>query len=267
LKKFALSLTLKQGTKYVTKPRQALKIDFEGTDATTAGHLYIDGEEMGDIVNLVAPLHRKETNLLGPLCLGNLFYVVPEETEFEWKGPTGTKCRVEGTMAVWEPGESMPIDWAARKPVQRRHHLTYLEKTYSHGTDVKLVKDAEVVVLALTPLTPEEYRFKHPLMVSVANYTPAEGDLALRFRKTGAELEELLKEPAVGGVDVLYAPRPPKDDVEMDPFTLERSPITVLGDQTLEVRVRNIKGADISPAAGTALTFTVTAIVEYLRKE
>jgi len=43
LKKFALSMTLKEGVKYVTKPRQALRIDAVGTDATAAGNLYIDG--------------------------------------------------------------------------------------------------------------------------------------------------------------------------------------------------------------------------------
>jgi len=267
LKKFALDLTLKQGVEYQTGPLQALKIDAVGTDATDKGHLWVERKELGDIVDTVAPLHKTETNLLGPLCLGELFYVVGPESKFRWEGPTGTKCRIVGQMAMLEVGEAIPVDWAARLAVQHRHYLTFVEGEYSHGVDVALVADAEVLVLAVTPLTIETYRFKHPLMASVANYTPSEGDLALRFRLVGEELEALLKEPAVGGIDVLYAPRPPADATQMVPFSMERCPVEVLGDRTIEFRVRNISGAAISPAAGTSLTFTVTAICEFERGE
>jgi len=49
------------------------------------------------------------------------------------------------------------------------------------------------------------------------------------------------------------------------PFSLCDFPVEVLGDHTLSIRVRNTKGADISPATGTSLDFTATAICAFKR--
>jgi len=265
MKEFPFDLTFIQGKEYETPARIGLVIDKLGTDAAKACHLKIDNKELGDLITIVAPLHKTESNLLGPLKLSPLFYVVPPETKLIVEGPSGAKMRAIGRYIILEPGEAFPEDLLARFREQPDHYLTYVEGTYSHGTDVALAADAEVEVISLTPKTIETYLFNNVLMAAVANYTPSEGDLAIRFRLDGAELDKLLDVTKIAGIDLLAARRPPADTTEILPFTLEALPIEVLGDHTISIRVRNIKGTSISPAVGTSLEFTITAIVEYKR--
>jgi len=266
VKAFSLDLILKQGSIYTTKPRVALVIKKEGTNATAAGRLKIDNKLMGDIFATIAPLHVTSSNLMGPLGLGPLYYVVPPDTDIEWDGPSGTKCRIIGELLKLAPGEALASALLARFMAQVDHYLTYAQGTYSHGTDTDLAANAEVEVLSLTPKTIEKYVFAHPVMHDVANYTESEGDLGVRFYLDNAPLDDLTETTVTGGIDVLSMPRPPADATEEVPFSLKGTPIEVLGDHTLSVRVRNVKGAAISPAAGTSLTFTITAIYEFQRK-
>jgi len=263
--KFRLDTILIEGKDYQTPERVALVIRKKGTNGATDTQLVIDNKPTGVIKELVAPLHVRETNKLGPLQLGALIDVVPPETSIKVEGPSGAKVRCIGELLMLAPGEAMPGDLMTRFEAQTNHYLRFVEGTYSHGTDVKLVVDAEVEVLSLTPKTIEEYLFAHPVMASVANYTPAEGDLAVRFYVDNVPLDAILEKTKVGPADLLSLPRPPKDDTEEEPFSLCDTPIRLLGDHTLSIRVRNTKGADISPAAGTSLDFTVTALCEFKR--
>jgi len=265
VREFPLDLIVKQGVEYQTRDRQALIIRKLGTDGATDTHLKIDGKDLGNIKSLVAPLRVTETNLLGPLNLGDLYYVVPPEISFEVVGPTNAKMRLIGKMILLDPGVKLGAPYITRFLAQHYHYLTFVEGTYSHGTDVKLVKDAEVEVISLTPKTIEKYTFNNVIMASVTNYTAVGGDLGLRFKIDVEDLEALLAKPLVGGIDILSCPRPPADTTNQVPFSFAPKPIVVLGDRTFRVRIRNISGADISPAAGTSLTFYVTAICEYFK--
>jgi len=263
---FPLDLVLIQGKDYETPKRVGLRIRAIGTDGAKATKLVIDNKPTGSIWSTIAPLHKINTNLMGPLELGGLYYVVPPETKVIVDGPSGAKMRCKGEIVRLAPGEAMPAADLARFAAQPNHHLTYISGTYSHGTDVALVKDAEVEVVSLTPLTIERYKLAHPVLASVANYTAVEGDLGIRFYLANAPLDDLLEVTKVGGIDITCARRPPKEDVDQIPFSLAKIPIEVPGDVTLSIRVRNIKGADISPATGTSLTFNIDAICEYLRR-
>jgi len=266
-KYFNVDLILKQGSEYETPKRVGLVINKVGTNATTKGHLEIDEKPVGDIVDVVSPLHKTSSNLMGPLELGGLFLVVPPETKIIWEGPSGTKCRCIGRQVLLAPGEAMPADLMARFAAQAKHYMTYIEKTYSHGTDVKLVADAEVSVLEYTPRAVERLNCAYPFMASVSNYTPSEADLAVRFYYENVPQDRLLEKTKIAGFDILSCPRPPADTTEQVPASLAATPIVVEPERTLKAVVRNIKGADISPATGTSLTFTITMLVEYAKLE
>jgi len=263
--KFKLDTILTEAKDYQTPERVALVIKAIGTNGATDTRLVIDNKPVGAIKEIVSPLHVTETNKLGPLALGDLYYVVPPETAIKVEGPSGAKVRCIGELLMLAPGEALPAGLKARFDIQIDHYLTFVEKTYSHGTDVKLVVDAEAEILSLTPKTIETYLFNNVVMASVANYTPAEGDLAIRFYVDNAPLDAILEKTKVGPADLLSLPRPPKDDTGEAPFSLCDYPIEVLGDHTISIRVRNTKGADISPAAGTGLAFTVTAVCVFKR--
>jgi len=88
----------------------------------------------------------------------------------------------------------------------------------------------------------------------------------VRFYIDNAPLDFLTEITKVGGIDLLAMPYPPAETTEHVGFSLAMNPIEVLGDHTLSVRVRNIKGASISPATGTALIFDIAMVCEFKRR-
>lgn len=262
-KSFPLDLYIIEGKTYRTPEDVALIIKKIGTNSSGAGHLHIDRKDLFDIKELIAPLHKTSSNLLGPLDLKEKYYVVPPGKEFRWIGDSGSKCRLIGDLIILGPGETLGEPYRSRFENQHKSGYTYVEGTYAFGTDEAWKADQEVVVLSLTPLTVERYTFNGPVMVSISGDTVSEGDFGIRFKYQRAELDALLETTVVGGIDALSMPRPPADTTEQEPFTLEKTPIVVEGDKTLEIRARNISGADKSPASGSNWSVTVTAIVLY----
>lgn len=262
-----LDKTLKQGTVVTTDERTAYIILAVGTNATSAGRLKIDNKPTGDIISDVAPLHVTSTNLLGPLPLGNYFYVVPEETKIEWDGPSATKARIIGTKIIFEPGEGLGEPYITRFKTQYDQYITYVRGTFSKGTDTAWPADEENEVISLTPKTIEKYVFDSVLMAEMLNVSGgvAEGDWAFRFYIDNNPLENLVGTNEQVGVDVLSAPEPPADTTEQIPFSLEAYPIELLGDRTLSIRVRNTSGASKSPTAGTSIQARITALTKFIR--
>jgi hypothetical protein len=263
---FSIDSVLVQGKDYQTPVRTALKIEKIGTNATSDTYLEIDNKPTGAIVANVAPIHRINTNLLPLLDLENLFYVIPPETKFRIVGATGAKFRVKGKLYKLAVGESLPADLLGRYNAQFSHYLVHFLGTYSHGTDVKLVADGEVEIFSLTPKTIEEYIFNKIVEASVANYTAAEHEIGIRFFLDNSPLDAIMETTKIVGIDIKNMPRPPAETTNYEPFSLKESAIRVLGDHTIAIKARNIKGADISPSAGTSLTFNVEGIAEYIRK-
>ena len=111
-----------QGTNYELPNDRFYVIKKIGTDATSATKLKIDGVDTGPIINSVAPLHKTSSNLLGPLDLGNLFYVVPPNKTFSVEGASGAKFRCIGLIGKLAPGEAMPAQYAGRFNEQGKHY-------------------------------------------------------------------------------------------------------------------------------------------------
>jgi len=267
VKQFPLDLIIVEGETYYTGKREFYVIKKLGTDAASDTHLNIDNKPGGDLVSLVAPLHRTSSNVLGPVNLGNFYLVIPPNTKFFVEGASGAKMRLIGIQGELEVGEALPADLAARFSNQHNAYVTHLSGSVSLGADVALAADAEKEILSLTPKTIEKYILAYPVEGSVDNYTAAEGDLAYRFYLDNSPLDILTSAPGKvrGGVDLLSIPRPPADASEEYPFSLADIPLEVLGDHTLSVRVRNTKGADIAPAAGTSLVFYFDSLAIYVR--
>jgi len=237
-----------------------------GTNATSPVQLVIDGVETGPFVADVAPLHRTAGNLLGPLDLKDLYYVVPPNKKFWVKGPSGAVVRIVGEIGKLAPGEPLPSTFAARFENQGRVYRTYVtgSATLAPAGD-SWAADAETEVLVLTPRTIERYLFNDVVMASLSGYAsaPAEGDVAVRFFLEGAPLDILTKEAGRLGVDLFSMPKPPAGGTEMEPFTLADRPIEVLGDRTFSVRFVNAKGAAIPAATGSPLVASVWLICTY----
>ena len=263
---YPLDKVFSEGTDYETPNDRFYVIRKIGTDGSTGTRFVIDGVETGEIIETIAPLHRTSSNLLGPLDLGDLYYVVPPNKTFSVSGPAAARIRAIGQIGVLAPGEVLPATEAARFNEQGKRYITYIQDTYSKATDETWAAGEEQEVISLTPRTIEEYRFDRQVLASMTGASFAEGTFALRFYLDGKPLDILTTGPGNLGVDVLSMPSPPADSTEQDAFTLADLPIVVAGDHTFSVRAINISGAGQTPDFGFAWSVTVRAIVEYLMK-
>jgi hypothetical protein len=265
-KKFVLDKTIVQGTVYETGRRVAYVVRKVGTNSAGAANLKIDGKSLGFFDADVAPLHKTESNLNGPLDLKDEYYVIPPETKFEFEGDSGSKCRIIGEAVFLAVGEQIEAVLASRFKEQEKIYRTFYEGSFSLGVDEAWGADVAYEILSLTPLTTEKITLDDKVMVSITGGSFAEGDFALEFYLDDAPIELDVAENLMKGIDVLSAPYPPADTTEELVFTLKDFPIEVLGDHTLSIRVRNVSGAAESPAAGSAWSVKVKAVARYVRQ-
>jgi len=263
---YKLDKILKVGETYQTPPDRFLIIQKIGTDAATDAYLKIDGVDTGAITSTVAPLHKTSDNLLGPLDLGSLYYIVPPDKTFWVEGPSGAKFRIIGKIGHLAPGEAMPADLLGRFNAQGKHFITYAEGTGSLGTDESWADGREIDVYSITPKTNEQYIFNKVAMASIIGGSITEGQVALRLYYDGTPLDFLTATAGHKGIDILSMPRPPTDSTEETAFSFEDLALTVLGDHTLAVKAVNVSGSALTPDSGSAWSVTFTAIVEYQQK-
>ena len=266
-KYWVLDKIIKQGTEYRTKTRQAYVIRKIGTDSSSSAKLKIDGKDTGIIDNESAPIHKLTTNLLGPLDLRDEYYVIPPEVKFEFDGASGSKCRIIGQIINLEVGEGLEAELLSRFAEQHKKYRTTYDGSFALGTDEAWGNNVEYEILSLTPLTTEKVTLDDVVMVSISGGTVSEGDFGVEFYLDNSPFEVDVAENAPRGIDVLSMPYPPKEDTEMIVFTLKDMPIEVLGDHTLSIRVRNVSGADKSPASGSAWSVKVKLVAKYERTE
>ena len=263
-----LDKILTQGTTYTTHEREAWIIKKLGTNSSTRGYVKIDGKETTYIHTTAAPVHKTSSNLLGPINLGNLYLVVPPETDISWEGASGSILRVVGTKLILSPGESLEASLMDRFNRQPNEYIYVIEDSYSHGTDTAWTAGDENEVVSLTPKTIEKYVLDSVVMADISNTASAvsEGQFVITFYLDNNPLENITGDNINAGIDVLSMPRPPADSTEEMPFSLESFPIAVEGDHTLSIRCKNVSGSDISPTSGTSITVTVTAVAKFFRK-
>jgi len=262
-REFILDKIITQGTSYRTHPRVCYLIEKIGTDATSASYLYVNKVATGNLVADVAPLHKTNSYIVGPLSLEGLPYAIPPDTDFSWEGASGSNARIIGKIIQLSPGEAIPSIVATRFAEQGNKHLRYVTGTYSFGSATSWADGTEVSLYTLTPATIETYKFNNLLMVDYTGFTPSAGDVVIQFYIDNTPLENLLSDNLDGGVDLLSIPH--RDDVSSneDVFTLKNFPIEVLGDHTFKITAKNVSGGAISLSSAS---ITVYAIAEYVRK-
>jgi len=264
---------LKEGVEYRLPENICWVIRRIGTDSAEAAQLEIQGNKMGVIDSTVAPLRRTSSNKLGPLELGELYYVVAPGEFVKFHGASGSVCMVDVEVVPVTPGAGLPAAYAARHGEQGNHHLRMFSGKFSLGTDAKWPKNAEYEVLSLTPLTTEKIILNGFFGIKVTGNTVNPGDFAFKLKLGNIDLElDAAKATIAGtevkleGTDVLMAPLPPSSTDGEIPFTFKDYPIEVPGDQTLSIRVKNVSGSDKSPASGSSWEVEVKFIAEYIFK-
>jgi len=250
---YPLDKVFVEGTDYQTPADRFYVITALGTDAATAT----------EIISTIAPLHRTSSNLLGPLDLGDLYYVVPPNKTFRVDGPASAKVRAIGRLGVLAPGEVLPAAEAGRFNDQGKKYVTYQTGTHTASGAGTWTADVAYEIYSLTPKTIETFRFANVLGVTVGGATIAEGNVGIQFKMDGRPLDILTAGPGPKGIDALSMPMPPADTTEETAFSLASRAIEVQGDHTFSIEAINVSGGDISY---TDLDIDFTAVVEYAMK-
>jgi len=259
---FKLDKVFDAGADYRVEEDKFYVVGEWGTDATSDIYFTYDRWSSPAIVDVVAPLRKSTSNLLGPMKLGVLYWVLPPKIAFSIVGPSGTHLRFKGKIGVLAPGEELPSPHAARYEAQPKAFRRYLQYVYSHGTDKSWSAGAEITIASLTPTMREVFDLNNVVMVDVANVTLGPGDAGLILVKDTERFDIVRTQMGHLGLDVLALPRPP-DSSRMLPFTLEDMPITVEKEETLNFVVRNNTGTAWTPPTGKSITFTLTIICDY----
>lgn len=262
--RYYLDKILDVGTTYTMEADKYLVIRAIGTDDTSKVSAYVAGNLVGEFTNIIAPLHKTSSNLLGPLQLEDLYIVVPPNKALYFDGTSGKVVRIIGWIYELGPGESISAEHLARYNNQSKAYWTYLDDYVEPGTDTAIAAGQEVEIKTYSPASIEKYIFNKFLMAKAENGTFVEGDFAIRLYMDGKPLDILSSSMGQLGIDILSMPRPPADSTEELPFSLADMPIELLGDHRLKVVVVNTSGASKSPSSGQSWKFTFTAPVKYI---
>ncbi len=262
MKVVPLDKILAVGTTYTTHRRLVYVINKIGTDDTSSQRLVIDGKNLGVITDDVAPMHKTNSYIVGPLDLGNMFYVIPPDTDFYLSGSSGAYMRIIGKILQLEPGETTPTEYQSRFNSQPDNYRMYVTGTYSFGTATAWSDDDEVTLYTLTPVTIEKYIFNNIVMIDYTGFSASAGDVVIRFYLDNNPIEYLASENLDTGIDLLSIPH--RDDVSVNetPFTFKDLPIEVEGDHTFKVTATNVSGSDISLSSAS---ITFYAVCDYHR--
>jgi hypothetical protein len=261
---YKLNKVFVQGTNYETPNDRFFVFKKIGCDQATATKFVIDGVETGGISNLVAPLYATSSKLLPPLDLGNLFYVVPPNKTFFVSGASGAKIRAIGQIGVLGPGEGIPTVFASRFAEQGSKYLVWTQGSKLYSTDYTWADGEEISIFSLTPKTIEQYILNNLCQVETGVASLADGAAALRVYLEGKVLDILTSDPGKKGLDCKYMPRPPVYNGVREPFSFADWPITVAGDQTLELKLINVSGGNLTVAGATDQY--IDLVLEYLKK-
>jgi hypothetical protein len=261
---YKLDKVFVQGTVYELPNDRFYVIKKIGTDQASETKLVIDGVEVGGISNIVAPLYKTSSKLLPPLDLGDLFYVVPNNKQFYVSGASGAKVRCIGLIGVLAPGEIMPPSYVSRYMEQGKRYLVWSQGSKLYDTNYTWANDEEISIYSLTPKTNEQYVLNNLCLVETGVASLADGAAALRVYLEGKVYDILTSTPGKKGLDCKYMPRPPVYNGVDTPFTFADWPITVGGDQTLELKLVNVSGGGLTISA--AVDQYIDLVLEYWKR-
>jgi hypothetical protein len=264
MKIYKLDKLVAMNTEYTLEPYRAYVIEAWGTNDTAEVVAYVDSKKVGSILTEVAPLRKNTSNMAGILSLGSFYLVVPPDKTYKFVGTDGCFVRIKGKLLELSVGETLPGDYLSRFAVQHNEYITCLEGS-TVGTGTNMADGAEVTLYSLTPTTIEEYTFNGRLFVDqvTAGSSPeAEGNLGVRAYLDGVPFDHLKGASGRRGLDRMSMEIPnTSDNKDLEPFTLEDSPIVVPGDKTLEIKLMNVSGSTLFTT--TQATFHLYAVAKY----
>jgi hypothetical protein len=263
---YILRKILKTNVTYEMEKDRYYVIKRIGTDAGSKVTVKVDGIPVLDIFNIIAPIARTSSNLLGPMDLGEFFIVVPPERKLLFESAASANVYIEGDLIVLSPGETIPTDHLTRYNTYATRKITYVDVSVAVGTSWPAGQ--EVKVADITPPTIEDWIFDGFAGVAVTGLSVARayGQINVKFYYDGKPLDLLVATAGPHGIETLKMPLPPTADTEFEPFTFKEKPIYVVGGHTLTVTAINVSGTALGAATGANIAVRFVAIYKRIIK-
>jgi hypothetical protein len=264
---YKLIKTLDSGTSYRAETDKFYIINRVATNTSASiGYVEVAGARCLEIHSDVSPLARTATNRIDILDLGDLYVVVPPAKVFRYVGDTGSRLHIQGKIGEMMSPTDFPADASARVGVQAKQFIRILRGTATLApAGGSWAADAETNVLTITCTAGERHVFDTRLAVHLSGLASVHsaGDIALRLYYQDKPLDILDATMGDFGIDVWQAYWNDGTSYYRYYIDLSDMPIQLEPGRTLKVNVRNVRGAAISAASGTALTCTVALVDKY----
>jgi len=263
---YVLKKILKTNTTYEMEKDRYYVIRKIGTDVSAKVTVKVDGIPVADIFNLIAPIAKVRTNILGPRDLGEYFIIVPPERKLLFESTGSGNVYIEGDLVVLSPGEAIPSEHLTRYNTYATRKITYADVSITIGASWPAGQ--EVKVADLTPPTIEDWVFDDFAGVSATGLSATQtyGQINLKLYYDGKPLDLLVATAGPHGIETLKMPLPPTTDTEFEPFTFRDKPIMVVGGHTLTVTAINVSGSALSAATGANIAVRFVAVYKRIIK-
>jgi len=261
MERFLLDKAIDVGVTYRAEMDKAFVIKAAGTNSAGKAILSVAGSPVLELKSAVAPIAKINTNMNSLLSLEPVPIVVPPGKPFSFTGDTDSEIRIKGHILVLGIGEVLPIGLLARFGEQHKKYKMYLEGSYTSAAAVTIPASAEYPVLTWTVPAGEKYSFAELYMGEVwttAGTIPRE-DLATRIYIDDRPRDVIEEVMADWGIYSTAAPRLPREDLNMEPFSLAEMPLELVAGRTLKITCINI-GIARTLAAGETLRALVEVV-------
>jgi hypothetical protein len=264
---YKLIKTLDSGTSYRAETDKFYIINRVSTNTSSViGYVEVAGAKCLEIHKDVSPLAMTAYNWIDILDLGDLYIVVPPAKVFKFTGDSGSKLHIQGMIGEMMSPTDFPPDASARVGVQAKQFIRIQRGTATLASaGGSWAADSENNVLTITCTSGERHVFDSRLTVYLTGLASVHnaGDIALRLYYQDKPLDILDATMGDFGIDVWQAFWNDGTNYYYYYIDLSDMPIQLEPGRTLKINVRNVKGAAISAASGTALTCTVALVDKY----
>jgi len=253
-------------TEVQTNSTQALRIKAIGTDSTSAITPSIQGNEVGAIVTEIGDTTVSANSEQGLLDLRDLYYYVPPDTTISFDGSSGDTVRLQGQRLDNVDSDFVNSTDQTRFNEQGQYHYTFEEGAVS--VSEQIADEDTFTVHTVNPATDEQITMAGIMSISQSSsgsYSTSEDEIGVFFDFDGQRLPSQFADDSLFLIDFTNMPRPPTDTTDQIPFVWDNydaspSPLTVMGDQRFDVKIRNISGGALGNGGDTS-TFTFTGAV------
>jgi hypothetical protein len=270
---------------------QALRITAIGTDSTATVTPEVDGNDLGPINSTVGGLHPDGSTEQGLLTLATppgaeaepevedspahggygpgLYYYVPPDGRLNLDGSSSDTVRLQGhrldgVSSRFEAGSD-----ETRYDEQGAYHYTFEEGSVDVSEPIS--DEQQATVHTVSPATDERIELVGPQglsQTSGGDLSFSEGDVSVLYEMDGQRLPGQFNDDEGLLIDFTVMPRPPTDGTDQVPFVYNKygpsmKPLTVMGDQELDVNIRNTSGGALDSSSSNTSTITYTAEVVF----